>query len=346
MKSNVYVYGAGKLGSLISKSLIKNGKDVAGFIDKKKVGEIVNDLRVYDFSVLDSRSEVYIAVLNNWVYLKEVISEAMEYKVKKILTPPQVFFELGKLGEKLDWYWLSSEEGKVINIWEETRTFYSNKLDAESLEILDLIMRYRLGGEYEDSFVEPESMQYKLTGIKGFWDGDVSLVDCGSYTGDTLKSLLDSGISLKSAYAFEPDLNNFKDLADNFNKMGLKGICLPTAVGDKVQNVAFSAQGDTGSSISNDLTTEHTTALQVSADNVIFSEVTHVKMDIEGAELSALKGMTRILLEHHPKLAISAYHRPDDLIAIGKFLDSLGIYSNWSIRCFAQQSFETILYVS
>jgi hypothetical protein len=37
-----------------------------------------------------------------------------------------------------------------------------------------------------------------------------------------------------------------------------------------------------------------------------------VTLDVEGAELKALRGMERSILKYTPHLAVSIYHRPDD----------------------------------
>ena len=46
-------------------------------------------------------------------------------------------------------------------------------------------------------------------------------------------------------------------------------------------------------------------------------------MDIEGAELPALRGATSVLQKFRPKLAISLYHSMDDFVDIPKYLNSL-----------------------
>ena len=45
-----------------------------------------------------------------------------------------------------------------------------------------------------------------------------------------------------------------------------------------------------------------------------------IKMDVEGAELEALKGSKKIISNLKPKLAISVYHKARDLIDIPLFL--------------------------
>ena len=51
-----------------------------------------------------------------------------------------------------------------------------------------------------------------------------------------------------------------------------------------------------------------------------------IKMDVEGAELRALKGAIKTLENSKPILALSAYHRKEDLITLPQFVKS--IYKN------------------
>jgi FkbM family methyltransferase len=58
-------------------------------------------------------------------------------------------------------------------------------------------------------------------------------------------------------------------------------------------------------------------------DDGINEHVDVIKMDIEGAEMPALKGCLRTL-KTGPDLAIAAYHRPEDLVQLPRFLESAG----------------------
>lgn len=50
-----------------------------------------------------------------------------------------------------------------------------------------------------------------------------------------------------------------------------------------------------------------------------------IKMDIEGAEFSALKGAEKTIRRFRPKLAICLYHGVDDFRSIPRYLDSLDL---------------------
>lgn len=51
--------------------------------------------------------------------------------------------------------------------------------------------------------------------------------------------------------------------------------------------------------------------------------VDFIKMDIEGAEMAALEGASRVIREFKPRLAISGYHKPEDLWEIPRKIKEL-----------------------
>lgn len=72
--------------------------------------------------------------------------------------------------------------------------------------------------------------------------------------------------------------------------------------------------------------------------------VDFIKMDIEGAELIALRGATQTLQHYRPKLAISVYHRLTDLFEVPELLDSLGCSYRYFLRHYTIHSEETVLF--
>ncbi len=69
-----------------------------------------------------------------------------------------------------------------------------------------------------------------------------------------------------------------------------------------------------------------------------------IKMDIEGAELAALKGGEMGIRQFKPKLAISVYHRLRDFWEIPEWIDGLGLNYSLYLRHFTIHQEETILF--
>jgi FkbM family methyltransferase len=69
-----------------------------------------------------------------------------------------------------------------------------------------------------------------------------------------------------------------------------------------------------------------------------------IKMDIEGAELNALRGAEGTIRAFRPRLAISIYHREDDLIEIPRYLNGLGLGYEFYLDHFTIYGEETVLF--
>lgn len=67
-------------------------------------------------------------------------------------------------------------------------------------------------------------------------------------------------------------------------------------------------------------------------------------MDIEGVELEALKGCKNTIMHDRPKLAISVYHRPEDIIEIPMYIKTLLPDYNLYMRHYSFYDGETVLY--
>jgi len=74
------------------------------------------------------------------------------------------------------------------------------------------------------------------------------------------------------------------------------------------------------------------------------ASVDFIKMDIEGAELEALKGAEETIRRYRPKLAISVYHKLPDFWEISRWIDSLGLGYRFYLRHFTIHAEETVLF--
>lgn len=69
-------------------------------------------------------------------------------------------------------------------------------------------------------------------------------------------------------------------------------------------------------------------------------------MDIEGAELEALKGAKKLIKEHKPDLAIFIYHAPNYIWNIPLWLESLHLGYKLYLGNYASFTNETELYAT
>lgn len=72
--------------------------------------------------------------------------------------------------------------------------------------------------------------------------------------------------------------------------------------------------------------------------------VDFIKMDIEGAELNALKGAEAVIRKFKPTLAIALYHRVEDFYQIPGWINNLGLGYHFYIGHYTIHQEETILF--
>ncbi|MNC49053.1 hypothetical protein D3C75_982030 [compost metagenome] len=82
----------------------------------------------------------------------------------------------------------------------------------------------------------------------------------------------------------------------------------------------------------------------VSIDDAIHERVTYIKMDIEGAELAALKGAENTIKNYSPVLAICMYHKASDYLDIFNYIRSVNSEYKFFFRHHLNYYAETVLY--
>lgn len=66
--------------------------------------------------------------------------------------------------------------------------------------------------------------------------------------------------------------------------------------------------------------------MATSIDNVLDGKkATFIKMDIEGSELMALRGAKNTITKWLPKLAISVYHKNEDMLEIPQYINDIAL---------------------
>ncbi len=74
------------------------------------------------------------------------------------------------------------------------------------------------------------------------------------------------------------------------------------------------------------------------------TEITFVKMDVEGAEMEALRGAAETIRRNVPKLAISVYHKRNDIFDVPLFIHRLHPRYKFYLRHHSTTFSETVLF--
>jgi len=169
-------------------------------------------------------------------------------------------------------------------------------------------------------------------------------VDAGGHNGSSTKDFFKwLGNFCGRSIIFEPDPilgSECRKNLENFNNVKI----MNKALWNKNETLKFYKMGDGGNHIGTD---GEEIIEAVSLDEELKDErepVTFIKMDIEGAELNALKGAERIIKKYKPKLAICIYHKPEDVWEIPNLLLEFVPDYKFYIRHYTSTCFETVLY--
>lgn len=220
---------------------------------------------------------------------------------------------------------------------------YSQKDGEEILSMVVLDTFFLQGYTYENKVkIEP---------------GEIFL-DCGAFIGDTALWAYEHGAA--QVYSFEPGLEVLEDLRTNLTKYNrpLENI-VPYAVSDVNTNEKMLVHSE--NSGANNLVRTCRYGASLDLDKCLLQDVisvriddwckfnnvepTFIKMDIEGAELSALKGATEVIKTHKPKLAICLYHKFEDMWEIPLYIHS--IVPEYKFYCRKNHNrYEFILYAT
>ena len=143
--------------------------------------------------------------------------------------------------------------------------------------------------------------------------------------------------------AFEPDSISYERSHKRLLTEKYKGIVLVnTGLWSETTTLSFTNSGNLGSRI--DIHAPEKINVVSLDDYLCGKKCSFIKMDIEGAELEALKGARKTITKYKPRLGICLYHKPFDAINIPLYIASLRDDYLFFIRHYHFAHFETVLY--
>jgi len=246
-----------------------------------------------------------------------------------------------------NYLWLVENKNSMIN---ETKLLQTMALlkDNKSKDILNQIINLRktLDAKY---YINPEGTEYFpddipiLDNLKM-----INFIDCGGYTGDTIKELMKQRKLINYTISFEPDAKNLEKLNDELalqkeTSPNTNFLIYPAGVYSCNDVLKFSNNGIDSSARFTE--TSNIQVPVVSLDNVILnSSPNFIKMDIEGAEKEALIGAKKTIQKYKPNLAICLYHKPEDLWELPLIIKEIEPSYEMYLRVHEDMCLSTVLY--
>jgi FkbM family methyltransferase len=186
----------------------------------------------------------------------------------------------------------------------------------------------------------------------GLWSAfpNEKFVDCGASIAESASALIDvTNRQFERIWLIEPDRKNIKTLhnfVEGLDESLAERISIhPYAVSDVKTRMAFHHEGGHGGFLAGQSTLPEEDYVDVVClDDLLDTEPTLIKMDIEGAELAALRGASKCVASTRPKLALSAYHRATDLLDLSEAAFQLNPNYRVGLRHHTEERWDTCLY--
>ena len=314
----ICIFGCGLLGREICSWLIGSGIRPACFCDNNPTlhGETVfEDIPCISFEdLLKNKENMYVIVGIGDLNANQAINIQLK-DFKYVMRNP--------LGITAYWHQTFDISG------EEFESGFSYGLkhleDEDSKELYTILANLRLQDHVEDYSTDILSKYYRKCQyiVKDIIDYSKikTYLDCGAYDGDSLREFIRLGTDA-SYHCFEMDRIIFEKLKNNANKYKGKNIKLYSYGVGGTSTEAFYVPDSTGGSKISRHGVE--SAQIVALDSIDFGEkIDFLKMDIEGAEESAILGAKDLVKRVHPILAISIYHNFSQFVNIAKMIKDI-----------------------
>ena len=328
----VILFGASESGKDIFDKLAMDSINVIAFCDNnpQKWGNRFLDKKIISPSALRKTDVVLISSS----FQDEIYSQLRGLGIHNIFNFPLIDV-IGR--EHYDDEIIYNSKGPLTEL-------FCLLADDKSKKVLTNIIAYRLTNDltFIKEITEPNNQYFPE--IVELHEDEV-FVDIGAYTGDTLIEFVKKNPKFFSAIAFEPDDSNYKTLID-VARCDKRIECYKLVVYDENKQVSFIAKDDCSSVIDLRLSCKGTKIESITLDDFFKDRIspTYIKMDVEGTEAKVIKGGKLTIAKHLPSLAVSVYHRHDDLWRIPEILNSITQGYEYYLRHHSHNICDTVLY--
>lgn len=340
----VYVFGAGQNGRLVANLLAAAGHRATAFIDDTpaKIGTLIDGIPVIDAAGLRDRGPALVIVsvyLAHHDYLS--IADRLRRLGANTVSLLQFYWAYGV--DHLPFYF-HALPAALLGARDDVLWLARQLVDQTSRDELCAHVEFRLSLRHE---ILPAWSLQRLP-PPDHWQ-DIGFVDAGAFDGDTLIPFVTSyGDRTAFAIGLEPDPANHAAMRKNIETLPQKLLALveplELAIDSGSGTAAFANLANAGSMLSRE---GDTSVRTISLDDLLAdrpAEKIYVKMDVEGAEANVIRGAEKTIAERTPFLAVSAYHRPDDLWELPRQIRRLNPAYQFMLRSHGADGADLTLY--
>lgn len=340
-------FGAGAGGSIFFYDMKSKGIDVTCFCDNndEKTKTKFCGLMVYSYDDLKKYFNEYDIVLSDG-YMVEKLEQLKRSREKN-----NIFYI-----EKT----ISYNCGLTPNYFMENINGFNKtcKLLSDEKSVKDMkdFLLFSMTGDVNHFHSTDRIYTYFDKSVFALGDEEV-FIDIGSYRGETIMAFLNNCKNMyNNIIGIEADHSNFSYLKSFVKDNNIPKIELYNYAAwdhkcilrfDSWESAISKIIDDNSTTIHNHINVSTVNVNAIHLDSIIYDkEPTYIKMDIEGAEMKALMGCANSIKNYMPKLAVSVYHKKEDLLQIPTFLKKLVPEYKFYLRNYGKLGGDTVLYAS
>ncbi len=214
---------------------------------------------------------------------------------------------------------------KVLSKWDD---------DISRAHHLQFLAWRRLREEWKfEPAPLPACSRFFIPEVAGILRADEVMLDAGAHRGSvTLNFINHTKGSFREVHAVEPDPFNRARLVDTLRSLlqdDRRVMVYDFALADRVGEASFHGGLDYTSQLSD---TGRTTVVTRTIDSLALSP-TFIKLHLEGAEFSALKGARKTVVNCRPIIVLTVYHNDDGIWRTATWLMETLVHYHFLFRC-------------
>lgn len=193
---------------------------------------------------------------------------------------------------------------------------------------------------------DPEKDQYFSDPAFAVQPGE-TFIDGGAFNGDTVAQIVQRfGSAVGRIHCFEPNETNIEALTRTVQHLNVEDRVTihPYGLSHATETIDYAGAGSSFHRAEPGETVTERIAMTTLDERLPAEKIHAIKMDIEGGEPQALRGMERIITSQKPRLSVCVYHAPEHLWEIPLWIHARVPNYQFTLRNHTSQRRETVLY--